>query len=572
MKNPYKSRSFRARRNSSKLGYVLASVLAFPIYIGWQLSRLVPRWLSGCFGGGFALLTTPFRPILFFVKRWTLTRSWVQLLLASPLLLAMIWIASIIFLTNNRGDEEIFADYQSGVLSSAGAGDYDRADFLAGKLLHKAAFARDERMLFAAMLAAHETENMPRRDMLIKRLTGELQHIETHLWYARQLLATGDSEDDHFLEALQHVLTALKLSDDPAPIRIELAKMCYKSKRSEMAANLLEESTDPDPKTSILLAKLCIANELPQKAYEMVTRVLERIDVENPQKDRYLAERIDVFTVLAETQRQPVGVVESLLEVAAQLESKAILAPDDELIKSQLTQAYMVVGNVLSQQVDEESRRKSLVYFQKSVAVGRVPHVMGALVLEASNLDAHAGLTQQQMRDALVRGEGPAMAHLFLGLDAWKKNLMPEAELHIRLAHALEPNSLTVVEYVVMHIVQLADDDTARPFRMSLDTQPLWRRSLRLLDMVSKLDQEKYEGVLYTKCVILAKMQHWNEVVGLAESFVSEASDDYRLRFLNLLVRAYGESGDLAKAAEYRNQSKAEMSRIRADRSNTERE
>lgn len=562
MKNPYKSQSLTGHSRRSRIGYVWALVLAFPVYVCWQLSRLVPEWLGGVVRGCLGFLRAPFSQLLYFAKRWLVSRPWGKLLWASPLLLAMISIQSVIFLTKSRSDEEIFADYRSNLLAAMGAKDYDLADYLAGKLIGKAAFARDEQMLFAAMIAAHQAENISRRDMLIERLTGELQHVGAHLWYARYLLATGNGQHNRFQEALPHVLAAMKLSDDPAPIRIELARMCHHANRSKMGVDLLEELPDPDPATSMLLAKLCASTGMTQRARGVAKGLLQRLDTENPQKDRYIQERIDAFTLLADSQNGTADVVEGLLKIAARLENKAILAPDDELIKSQLTHAYMVVGNVLSHQVDEQSRSKALVYFQKSVAQGRIPYVMGKLILNVSGLNNDGGLPQQQVRNALVRGDGPAMAHLLLGLDAWKSGLGEEAALHIRLAHALEPNSLRAVEYVMMNVAKLPSDANAHPFRMSLDVNPLWRRSLLLLDIVSGIDEKRHESSLYGKCFILAQMQRWKEVVDLALPHVPDASAGYRADFLNLLARAYAALGDSVKALEYSKKFQAEQIRI----------
>ena len=110
-------------------------------------------------------------------------------------------------------------------MSALQVGNNKKADFLAGKLLTVRAYQRDETMLFAAMMAANEMGNMPRRDMLRQRLTTELNSPRTHLWSATALLSDRSRGRSNVPRAIDHIKKAITLSDNAEEnISFELLK------------------------------------------------------------------------------------------------------------------------------------------------------------------------------------------------------------------------------------------------------------------------------------------------------------------------------------------------------------
>ena len=104
-----------------------------------------------------------------------LSRFVLDLLLALPLLLALAWLISTLYLANNQTDEELFGDYRSGLLSAASRDEFRLADFMGGKLLQLESFEDDQEMLYVAMVAANGNQNILRRDLLLNRLTEEFR-------------------------------------------------------------------------------------------------------------------------------------------------------------------------------------------------------------------------------------------------------------------------------------------------------------------------------------------------------------------------------------------------------------
>ena len=50
---------------------------------------------------------------------------------------------------------------------------------------------------------------------------------------------------------------------------------------------------------------------------------------------------------------------------------------------------------------------------------------------------------------------------------------------------------------------------------------------------------------------MLAERQRWYEIIVLLEKHIDKISGPYRIEFLQILIRAHGELGDLEKAREY---------------------
>jgi len=559
MNNPYSHPQFRRLKRGSKVRYVVGMLVQFPKYCGWQLSKLIPDEIGSRLRKRFGFLVTPIHAVVDFIRLWILTRHWKKLLFAIPLFLALIWLFSTLFLANSQTDEELYGDYRKSLLNAAGEQDYKLADFLAGKLLHNPAYARDEQLLFAAMIAAHENGNIPRRDLLLGRLTGELKSPRAHMWKASQLLSSRSSGEADVHNAIEHIKTAIKLSDKPDGMKVQLINIYYQQRRYQQAINLLGELGTLKPAILVLQAQLYIADGDEDIAYETSMRALAEMDLEDPEKDKYAKERLTALTVLTDMGGSADYVRTHALELVDLLENKKRMNPDDVKIQTNLVQAYMVMGRISLQAKNDISRRKALVYFEKTIAAGEVPYSMGALIYKASNMDSSGGLTKQQMRDALVNGDGVVVAHIVLGLDAWKKDLMDDADFHFRIAHALQPNTLRLVEFVGLHIAQASKEETLNPFRLSLENEPLWRRSLRLLKMSSKIDTSSFERNLYTQCIILSDRQRWAELPLLIEPNLEKLSDTYRIRFLQLLIRSYSETRDSDKVAEYTKMLKAEM-------------
>ncbi|MCP5534618.1 MAG: hypothetical protein H7A51_00100 [Akkermansiaceae bacterium] len=560
MNNPYSHPRLTRLKRISKLRYALALLSQFPKYVGWQLSRLVPDELGLLIRRRFGFLAVPFKQLADFLRYWISTRPWKKLLIGSPLLLVLIWIFSTLFLAKSQTDEELYGDYRKSLLNATGQGNYKVADFLAGKLLMNPAYERDEPLLFASMIAAHENGNIPRRDLLLARLTGELNSPRAHMWQASRLLSIRASGEANITQAVEHIKKAILLSDNPDPMKVQLVNIYFQQGRYQQAISILDELKSNDYGIGTLKASLYLADGDKDKAYSLATDVLHRMDEENPEKDKYFKDRLDALTVLSDLGGSLSGVKKELLGLSVQLEDKMRVSPDDEILKPLLVGCYMVVGKILLQDSDEIERRKALIYLEKAISVDEVPYRMGGLVLSASNLDSSGGLTEQQMRDALVNGDGVAIAHVFLGLDAWKKDLMDEADFHFRIAFALEPNSMRVVEFVAINVAQAPKEGALNPFRLSLENEALWRRALRLLKMASMIDASMFDRNLYTQSIILSNRQRWAEIPILVEPHLDKISGSYRARFLQLLVRAYSEIGDRVKVAQYTKLLKAAVS------------
>lgn len=563
MNNPYTSSRLRKLRRVSKLRYIVSVISALPEYIMWRVRRMIPEAQLIRLSRRFGVIAIPFTQLIQFLKIWIGTRFWRKLLWVLPLLLFVIWLVSSLFLVSSQTDEEFYKVYRKKIMMAAAEQDYDLAGFLCGKLINLPAFKSDKELLHIAMIVADQNKNHLRVNALKLQLTSELEYAPSHMWAASKLLSSQSNDRSNIQRAVEHIKTAISLNDSEDEMKVQLVNIYFQQGRYPQAISLLGEIETSNPAIEVLQGRLYRMNGEKQNAYRAVMNALEKMDNEDPNKEKYVKDRLDALTVLLELGGESDFVRNYVQEVIRPLKDKKSLYSDDVNISNYLTRSFILLGRVCLLEKDEVNRRKALAFFEKAIGEGEVPYNMGAVIFSASNLDSSGGLTEQQMRDALVNGDGVAVAHVFLGLDAWKKDLMDDASFHFRIAYAIQPNSLRLVEFVAIHIAQASKEGTLSPFRLSLENEPLWRRSLRLLKISSEIDAESFERNLYAQCLILSNRQRWPEVPILVEQYLDGLSDEYRSRFLQLLIRSYSETRDQDQMRKY---SKLLQSEIEANR------
>ena len=555
MKNPYSEKSFERLKRKSMLRYSWAVLMAFPAYLLWQFSRLIPKQLSRHLRRQFRFLLVPFRSLADLCMFWLTTRAWKHLLFALPLILLLAWIFSTLFLAESLSEEKLYKKYNKALMNSVQGGDFKKADFMAGKLLTIGAYQRDEKMLYMAMIAANEAGNIPRRDLLRDRLTTELNSPRAHMWSASRLLSPQAKAQGLTPKAIAHIQRAIELTDDPEAIKgmkMQLVNVYYQENRHLQAMQILDELGVVDYRIGVLRGSLYLAKGQKDKARAAALEALDSLDNEGAGKGDHLKVRLDALTILSDAGEDIKFIKDRLADLINQMENMLRLNPDDEKLKPLLVQSYMVLGRLVFQDDNEMEKRKALGYFDKAISVGGVmPPRLGALILYASNLESVGGLTELQIRDALIRGEGVATGHILLGLDAWKKDEMDAAEFHFQMAHAHEPRSLRVLEHVALDIVRKSSNAAPSSFRMSLQNEPTWRRALKLLQMTAKMDDVPLGDNLKFQCLILAEMQHWYEIEGMLEADIDKISGPSRVEFLSILIRACSETGNSRKARKY---------------------
>ena len=572
--NPYSHPRLKRIKRTSKLRYGWTCLILLPQFLAWKLSELIPESLGWRLRRCFGFLWIPMKQMIGLFQLWLLTRTWKKLLLALPLLLALAWLISTLYLANNQTDEELFGDYRSGLLSAASRDEFQLADFMAGKLLQQESFEDDQEMLYVAMIAANGSKNILRRDLLLNRLTKESHYSPAHMWYAQKLLRQSNVEDGNLQLAIQHVKEALKASENPEPIRVYLARVYYQARRSPQAIRILEDLADPSPGSSVLLAKLYLSIGAQEKANATAAALLQRLDQEDPTMRQSLDERMDALKVLAESSGDRSLMLNQLATMETQLENKARRDPENESYRALLSHVYLVRAMMRLGQIDDtfrdqalDDRQKAISTgkafddLQKAISTGKAPYQMGVIIYSASNMDSSGGLTEEQVRSALMQGKGVAVAHIFLGLNAWKKELMDKAEFHFQLAHALEPETLKVVEYVASHIAK-ASTSRVDPHRLSQESEPLWSRAIRLLEMSSKIDASRAEANFRTQYLILSQLQRWDDIMVLVEPRIDQVSDKYRRDLLRLLIKASRETSKPSKTERYTKMLQAEMLRL----------
>jgi len=549
MINPYSHPRLKRLKRRSKVRYAWACALKFPSYLVWKFSRIIPERTILRLRRRFAYWMTPVGKILAFFALWFKTRHWKLLLYSLPLIVSIVWIQSTIFLAKNQPEDELYQDYRNRLIGSVRTGEYEFAEFLSGKLLQKGSFRKDKRMLYAAMIAADKTNNTPRRDLILKRLTKELHYIPAYRWYAQKLIRAGGSAN--YQKAIEYINEARELDFENQERSINLAEMYFHSGRPEQAADILEGVKNPRIKTSITLAKVYTQIKRKQDADILIRKVLDDIRVLDPEKRKYIEERFIAYAILSDTEGDTEIVLNGFLDIINALEPKLKSSSGNERERVLLARSYMIVAINLIQANASENYLKVVEYCEKAVATGVDARFYIKLIAVVSNLSAGGGLTKDQMIDALVRGHGVPMAHFFLGLDFWKKGHIGEAKFHFKIAHKLDENTLRLVEKMATYLSEISNEGMLDPFKLSLKREPLWKRALVLLDMASAIDPDSQETNLLSRCRILSNRQQWGSLVKSLEPHVANVSDENKVLFYKFLALAYRQLRNLEKARSY---------------------
>lgn len=545
MNNPYGQYRLAKLRHKSTLRYAWVLITRFPVFVIWQLSRLVPDEIGQRLRKRFGFLLAPFRSLIDLAMFWLTTRAWKHFAFATPMILLLFWIFSTLFLANSMSEKDFYKPYRKSMMSALQTGNHKKADFMAGKLLSVNAYQRDEEMLFAAMIAANEMGNTPRRDMLRQLLTTQLNSARTHLWSATALLSDRSRGRGNVPLAIEHIKKAITLSDNEEEIKrmkMQLVNVYYRADRPTAALEILNELGVTDYRMGVLRGSIYLRNNEKLNAREAALYTLSSLDADDVNKEDYFKVNFDALSILSDAGGKLTSIEKKISDLILLMEKKLALNPDDTDLKPIMAQSYLLLGRTLFQKDDPSAYLNALDAFDKALAVADVmPAQIGQFILFIS------GIPENGIREALIEGRGVATGHILLGLNAWKKGKGDVADFHFRLATAHQPHSLRALEYVALHY-------TRRPvggsFKMSLTRNPVWRQAITLLDIAAKIDEVPLGSNLKFQCLVLAEKQRWYEIIVKLEKNIDKISGSYRIEFLRILVRAHGELGDLEKARE----------------------
>lgn len=545
MNNPYGQYRLAKLRHKSIVRYLWVLVTRFPVFVIWQLSRLIPDELGRRLRKRFGFLLAPFQSLIDVTMFWLTTRAWKHLAFAAPMILLLIWIFSTLFLANSMSEKDFYKPYRKSIMTALQVGNHKKADFMAGKLLAVNAYQKDEQMLFAAMMAANEMGNDPRRDMLQQLLTTQLDSARTHLWSATALLSDRSRGRGNVPRAIEHIKKAISLSDNPQEIKrmkMQLVNVYYRADRPTAALEILNELGVTDYRMGVLRGSIYLRNNEKLNAREAVLDTLTSLDSDDVNKEDYLKVNLDALSILSDAGGKLTLIEQKLSEFISLMEKKLALNPDDSDLRPIMAQSYLLLARTLFQKDDPSEYLRTLNTFDKALAVAEVmPAQIGQFTLYIS------GIPEAYIREALTKGKGVATGHILLGLNAWKKGKGDVADFHFRLATAHQAHSLRVIEYVAL---QYTRKPIGGDFKMSLSRDPSWRQALVLLDIIAKIDEVPLGSNLKFQCLVLAEKQRWAEIILKLEKHLDKISGAYRLDFLRILMRAYGEIGDLEKARE----------------------
>jgi len=537
------------RKRKHKLRYWLAVVYLFPQYFFWQLGRLVPKSLGWRTRRFFAFITRPFGNIIQFIQTWFKSRPWRKLWVAAPIIILVIFLVSTIYIAKNQSDEDAYKDYLRGAYGAMGSGDYKQASFLFGKLLSQPQHRDDAQLLYQAMVAADENDNQLRVNHLLTRLTGEMNYSPAHMWVASKYLTRSSGASSLEL-AIQHVTAAIQTSEEANKDRFrqQLATLYLNSGQYTQAVSTIKKIDNPSPYISVMLMNSYYKSGKIFEMRKVAEEVLQRLDAEDPEGEIYLMERVDTLNLLATASGTQAQKAEWLQEAIRLLEAHIAIAPDNQKYRVKLATVYLGISWLWIKSGDDALQRRAFTYFDQCVATGYPPQTCGSILLSVSNVTASGGLTEKQMTERLVDGDGVLISHLLLGLDAWNKADNRSAMLHFRLAHAENENSLTVLKLMAVALSGQGDSGSGG---FSLGGDAPWKKGIQLLKILPEIDPSTLTSSLMGQCVILSNKHRWYDIPQLLEPKLGKIPEDKKALCYRWLALAHQNLGNSKKAKKY---------------------
>ncbi len=125
---------------------------------------------------------------------------------------------------------------------------------------------------------------------------------------------------------------------------------------------------------------------------------------------------LDALSILSDAGGNLSLIDENLTGLISLMEKKLSLNPDDSELKAIMAQSYLLLGRTLFQKPGNSDHHRTLISFDKALAVAEVmPPQIGQFTLYIGSMP------EQRIREALIQGDGVAIGHILLGINAWKK-------------------------------------------------------------------------------------------------------------------------------------------------------
>lgn len=553
MNNPYQTPWMRNLKQRSSLLLGFMKVVLFPKYLLWRLAEMMPQ-LTLRIEELLRFLTTPLRAVVGFLQAWADGRLWHKLWAASPIIVMALVGFSVFYINVNKNRGRAYAGYYQGAVKSMMAGDYKEADFLFAKLIHHPSYKNNDEVLYRALISATQTGNVPRAKALEDKLLRERDYEPAKRWLVENHISQKEISELKGAEMLD-IATAMLASAETTEAteywKMSLARLMVKLQDYDGAITLLKEDEELKPKGYLLLAQVLVIKGDKTEYIEVLERMLKYIELKDPSESIYFNEKVEGWALIAANARTSERAVELLPKAMELVEGKRALSLGQrKMYSTWLSELNIRMFRFALKNRNESSRRDGFKYFDAALQHGTVPDRAGESILSAVNSTASYSLLSGQIVGVAARDSGCGV-HLALGLEAWLQNDLDRAELHFRVANAIEENAVEVLRAAARDLGQ-------RSVNAQLDmavfrgvNRSNYQRSLDLLELVIKIDSKRSVDVSFDRCYIFSLKENWEGVIAEIEPRLADLNGRNLLLAYNWMSGAYRGMGNRELAEEY---------------------
>ena len=558
MNNPFKSPWIRRLKRKSRFLHALVSPLLWLQWLLWRLSRF-SRVLER-HGVGVRVteylyaLMAPIRGVLGFIVGWCTSRPWGKLWLASPLLIIALAGFTAYFVKSNKNRGTALDAYYMGANRALAENDYKQADFLFSKLINHPSYKDNDQLLFRAMMAANANGNESRARALQDKLIQQREYEPAMRWLVSNSLQRGAMKPD---EAETLVVMARKMVEQAPGAsyagywRVALARLLMIQKDVHEAVAVLKSVETLTPEESLLLARaLASLGEL-EPAKDELRDMMAYLDREDGDDLKFIKERVEGVAALSALTKDAEESRYLLERALYSVKRMRKLTSDRTIADAWLREIHVRLFEVLLQQNDRDSRLLAFDHFEDALA-GDNPSYRAGKALNGL-VDGNSGysLLSGQIREVAVRNGGSG-AHLALAMDAWAGGDRERTMLHLKVANAINPESINVMRYAATHSAQSSDPNKLDLNLFRGDNRSSYQRALDMLDLIVELDPDLVVDVVFDKCYVYSLRGNWLELAEVMEDVLPELDGQRRVQALSWLVRASGQLGRDDDAERYR--------------------
>jgi len=397
------------------------------------------------------------------IGAWISTRQWRYLLQGSPALLAVGFIACVLFAQTIKAPITDIERYRSSVREALIEKDWETADLWQRKLAQMG--ANDEETQFRAALVASELGRHQRAQQLMHELAPDdsVGYPEAHFWIADWMTRKGTQIPED-LDAFVHHLEVATGSRFAIQAHTQLARVYALKKEHGKALDHLQHAVEAHPELRFQMVHLYREIGNATEAHRQL-EIAERVYSERVESNAGdVASRLQLATAYSMQGR--FGTAEAIIQ-------DGMVESQDPQLGSALAGVYALNAAQLQSAGDDQLSSVLGLLQQSLTHVPNHPLAINQLV----QFLPQAGTEQPPavLWDALAAGNSAAVVHLILAAHELNQIKGPSALLHLQHAYLLNPKMPHVLNSLAIRLANL--DATQRTLAyqlvtLSLKTQP----------------------------------------------------------------------------------------------------